>query len=307
MILAGAAAGGLVGCNSSGSSSARTSPASAVVRHKFGSTAVPADVRRVVTVGWNDQDFVLPFGIVPVGVRGWFDNYDRLPWVQRSTAGRPLPVVSTDEIDFEQIAAARPELILAIYETVDQATYRRLSEIAPTVVQPAGRRDEETPWDAQLLITGQALGREDRAHALIKDVQTAVDRAKTEHPEFVGAVLVEDYGPENGGHYLIGKGDPRRALVDALGFATQQQKGELSEEKLSILDRDILFVLGATESQMLRSKLFARLQVVKQGRTLYTSFESDLAAALSYSGPDALLYAVDALVPRLAAALKRRS
>jgi ABC-type Fe3+-hydroxamate transport system substrate-binding protein len=41
-------------------------------------------------------------------------------------------------------------------------------------------------------------------------------------------------------------------------------------------------------------------------RTLYTTFESHLSGALTYSGPDALLYALDVLTPQLANALNGR-
>jgi iron complex transport system substrate-binding protein len=46
--------------------------------------------------------------------------------------------------------------------------------------------------------------------------------------------------------------------------------------------------------------------VVRDGRTLYTTFDSPLSGALSYSGPDALLYALDVLVPQLANAVEGR-
>lgn len=276
------------------------------IKHKFGETVIEGKPERVVTVGWNDHDFVLGLGVVPVGIRAWFDNYDTLPWVTEATGGTKLPTVAADEIDLEAVAAAQPELILAIYESIDEAMYGKLSQIAPTVVQSADHPDEETPWDVQLITTGQALGLADQAEATKTKLTDAIEQAKTEHPEFAGKVLVEDFGPENGGHYLIGKGDPRRALLDALGFDAQQEKGDLSEENLQLLDRDVLFVVGATKEQMIKSSLFAALAVVKEDRTLYTTFESNLAAALSYSGPSALGYALDKLVPELANALNGR-
>ena len=52
-----------------------------------------------------------------------------------------------EEIDFEAIAAQKPDLIIAIYETVDKPTYDRLTQIAPTVIQSADYADEETPWN----------------------------------------------------------------------------------------------------------------------------------------------------------------
>jgi iron complex transport system substrate-binding protein len=137
-------------------------------------------------------------------------------------------------------------------------------------------------------------------------VNAKIEAAKAANPGFAGKVLVEDFGPENGGRYLIGKGDPRRTLFDALGFDAQETTGDVSEEQLSLLDRDILFVNGATAQQMAASPVFSRLAVVRDGRTLYTTFDSPLSGALSYSGPDALLYALDVLVPQLANAVEGR-
>jgi iron complex transport system substrate-binding protein len=159
--------------------------------------------------------------------------------VQKATGGTDVEAAGSDGIDYEAVAAARPDLILAIYEGIDQPTYDRLSKIAPTVVQSADYADEETPWDVQLLTTGKALSREDQVRTLVEQVDSRIAEAKAAHPAFAGKVLVEDFGPENGGHYLIGKGDPRRTLFDALGFDAQETTGDVSEEQLSLLDRDV--------------------------------------------------------------------
>jgi len=53
-------------------------------------------MQRVATVGWNDQDFVLSLGVVPVMTREWFDSYDSYPWVQRATAGKGVDAVGGD-------------------------------------------------------------------------------------------------------------------------------------------------------------------------------------------------------------------
>lgn len=276
------------------------------IAHKFGETEVPANPSRVVTVGWTDQDFVLPFGVVPVSTRAFFEEYNGYPWVKAATQGKDLTTWGEDEIDFEAIAAQKPDLIFAIYESIDQQTYDRLSQIAPTVIQSADYPDEETPWDVQLITTGKALGKEDEAKELVAKVQGRIDEARKANPEFEGKTLVVDFGPESGGHYLLAENDPRRSLFTALGFKTQNVSGDVSEEKLDLLDRDVLFVNGATKDQMLASPAFARLGVVRDDRTLYTLFESNLSGALTYSGPDALLYALDVLTPQLANALNGR-
>ncbi len=295
----------IAGCGSAENSPGQA-PEGVTITHKFGETVVPADPQRVVTVGWTDQDYVLPFGVVPVASREFFEEYNDYPWVQKATGGTPIPTWGADEIDFEAIAAERPDVIFAIYETIDQQTYDRLSQIAPTVIQSTDYADEETPWDVQLLITGTALGKESEARDLVAQVQGRIDEAKTTHPEFAGKTLVVDFGPESGGHWLLPENDPRRSLFTALGFATQDVDGDVSEEKLDLLNRDVLFVNGATKEQMLASPAFARLPVVTQDRTLYTTFESNLSGALTYSGPDALLYALDVLTPQLANALNGR-
>ena len=304
IVVLGIAIGLVAGCTSAPQQA--DEPGAVTIAHKFGETTIPADPQRVVTVGWNDQDFVLALGVVPVAARDFFENYNKFPWVQEATGGKGVPVWGSDSIDFEAIAKEKPDLILAIYETIDQPTYDRLSQIAPTVIQSADYPDEETPWDVQLATTGAALGKEAEAKDLADQVKSKIDEAKTANPEFAGKVLVEDFGPESGGHYLLGANDPRRSLFTALGFDTQDVTGDVSEEKLSLLDRDVLFVNGATQEQMMESPAFARLGVVRDGRTLYTTFDSNLSGALTYSGPDALLYALDKLAPQLGNALNGR-
>jgi iron complex transport system substrate-binding protein len=268
------------------------------IEHKFGSTTIEKKPERVLTVGWNDQDFVLALGEVPVSTREWFTEYPTYPWVKAALGGKTLPTFSA-EINYEAIIKQQPDLILAIYETINKETYDKLSQIAPTVIQSARYKDEQTPWDVQTLTIGKALGKSAEAQALVDKVNAKADAAKKANPQFAGKTLVVDFGPEKGQHWLLGAKDPRRSIFDALGFATQQESEDVSEERLDLLDRDVLFVNGAARKDMLASPAFSRLEVVKQDRTLYTSFETPLAGALSYSGPDALLYALDLLVPQL--------
>jgi iron complex transport system substrate-binding protein len=278
------------------SSAAAAFPVS--IEHKFGSTTIEKQPQRVVTVGWNDQDPALALGVVPVSTREWFAEYPTYPWVKEALAGKQLPTFSA-EINFEAIIKQQPDLILAIYETINKQTYDKLSQIAPTVIQSSAYADEQTPWDVQTLTTGKALGKSAEAKALVDKVNAKINEAKAANPQFAGKTLVVDFGPEKGQHWLLPAKDPRRAVFDALGFAAQTESEDVSEERLDLLDRDVLFINGATKKTMLASPAFARLKVVTQDRTLYTSFETPLSGALAYSGPNALLYALDLLVPQL--------
>jgi iron complex transport system substrate-binding protein len=297
----------LAGCGGNDETTKPTSASGATIPHEHGSTTVPPNPQRVVTVGYNDQDFVLALGVVPIATRGWFENYNQLPWVQKATQGKGVrDTAGSDEINYEAIAAAGPDLILALYEDIDSLAYRRLSAIAPTVVKGAKFPADEIPWREELRLTAEALGKQDQAKDLLAQVEAKITAAKEAHPEFAGKVLVVDYGPEDGGHWLVPAGDPRRALFDDLGFAAQKVSEDISEEQVDLLDRDILFVQGATRKQMLTSSPFSHLDVVSEQRTLYAGFSSTLSAALSYDGPQALLYALDVLVPQLANVLNGR-
>lgn len=301
----------LIGCSSDGNNEGKNpaneqAPSAAgfpvTIEHKFGSTKIADKPERVVAVGWNDQDIALALGITPVSARAWFDEYNSFPWVQDATDGKGVPTFS-GELDFEAILAQRPDVILAIYETITKETYDKLTQIAPTIIQSADYPDEQTPWDVQTLTTGKALGKAAEAQALVDQVNSKIDEAKAAHPEFAGKTLVVDYGPGTGEHFLIPRDDPRRALFDALGFDAQAESEELAEERLDVIDRDVLFVNGATKEDLMKSPVFARLDVVTSDRTIYTTFDTPLAGALSYSGPKALLYALDVLVPQLAKAV----
>lgn len=296
----------LTGCGSSATQAAETTaaPETVTVSHKFGETKIPANPQRVVTAGWIDQDFVLSLGVVPVGSRGgYFDNYNDFPWVKQETDGKGVPAIQGDTINFEGIAAAKPDVIFAINETIDQKTYDRLSQIAPTVVQSDDYPDEETPWNVQLLTTGRALGREDQAQKLVDQVNAKFAEAKAAHPEFAGKTLISDFTSEANAHYVIGKGDPRNAIFDGLGLDTKNTVGDVSEEKLDVLDGNALFVNGLTKEQMADVPAFQRLNVVRDGRTLYAGSESILSGAIAFSGPNAMLYALNLLVPQLSNAL----
>jgi iron complex transport system substrate-binding protein len=174
----------MTGCGTS--TEVGSSGETVAISHKFGETEVPENPTRVVTVGWNDQDFVLALGVVPIVTRAWFDSYDNYPWVQEATGGKGVETLSGGGIQYEDIAAAEPDVIFAIYETIDRATYDRLSQIAPTVIQSGEYPDEETPWHEQLLRTGKALGK-DRRTAVTTSSARATRAARCSTPSASGA------------------------------------------------------------------------------------------------------------------------
>ena len=100
----------------------RPAATSIAIQHKFGTTQVPAAPKRVVAVGFNDQDFALAVGVKPVGARqfqGGIDITDR-PWAQEALGGTKPELIGAEELEFEKIAALRPDVILAVYSGITE-------------------------------------------------------------------------------------------------------------------------------------------------------------------------------------------
>lgn len=79
-------------------------------------------------------------------------------------------VGTTSELNFEAIAALKPDLILVSKLRVDES-YDQLSQIAPTVlsIRPG------FPWKENFLLTADALGLENKAIEVLNEYQTHVD------------------------------------------------------------------------------------------------------------------------------------
>ena len=69
--------------------------------------------------------------------------------------------------------------------------------------------DGATPWQEQALLIGQALGREEEAQQLVDDVESQVEQAVTENPDFAGSSIAVDLTGVGSGHYLLGRDDLR--------------------------------------------------------------------------------------------------
>src|SRR3546814_1932937 len=114
------------------------------VSHKYGTTEVAAEPKRVVSLGYSDQDAILAVGVVPVATRYWFGEEPGavFPWA-RDRVGGELPEVLTmtgGALDFEKVASLRPDLIVAVYSGITEEEYGTLSEIAPVVAQSPDRK-----------------------------------------------------------------------------------------------------------------------------------------------------------------------
>ncbi len=299
----------LAGCGDDGGGGATTAGAAAgdfplTMRHRFGTTTIPARPERVVTAGFNDADFALAVGVVPVGVADFIGPYaeERRPWAQEALGGAEPEKVSGEsgELHFERIAALRPDVIV-FYNYLDDSVYRRLSAIAPTVVAPK----EGTLWRRHTIDVGRALGREAQAREAVAGVDDRFATERSAHPEFEGTTAAILFGVESGAdYYLLESTDARTGLFTSLGFTMPRVTGEISRERADLLDQDLIVVVGTEREALEDDRLFRGLDAVREGRVAYLGgFDEQFAGALGFDSPLSLPAALDVAVPAMARAL----
>ncbi|MFC5801997.1 iron-siderophore ABC transporter substrate-binding protein [Streptomyces formicae] len=289
------------------------------IAHKYGSTTIKAEPKRIVTVGLTDQDAVLALGKVPVGTTEWLGGYKGAigPWAQDKLGGAAAPTVLTDTgtgPQVEKIAALKPDLILALYGGLTKEQYTSLSAFAPVVAQPKEHNDYGIPWQELTKRVGQALGKPDEAAGAVKDTEDRIKAAAGQHPEFKNATAVMATPYE--GMFVFGSQDPRSRLLGDLGFALpegldkaigDQFGANISKERTDLLDQDaVVWIVGditKDTDKLHKDASYKDLKVVAEGREVFVSETGDYGNATSFVSVLSLPYVVERLVPQLAAAV----
>ena len=320
----------LGGCGSDGDSGSGTgedtrAPAGATfparVQHKFGTTTVRAEPKRIVIVGLTEQDTVLALGHKPVATTEWYGDHPHAVWPwARSALGHAKPEVlsNSDGFEFERIAGLRPDLILGVNSGMKRGDYEKLSRLAPTIAAGKGSTDYFSPWDQQVELIAAALGRPDEGRALVQKVEDGYAKVAAAHPEFRGKTATfSQNGFYDGLIYAYPDGLSTDFLT-MLGFTINpkltplvQKRGEqvgISEERLDVLDADVIVFATEKPSDVAALKkvpTFDKLAAVSQRRAVYT--DGTLAGATYFDTPLSLLYVLDHLTPQLVAAVEGRA
>lgn len=192
------------------------------IDHALGSTTIESAPQRVATWGPSGQDIAIALGVNPVAmpvINYGGDDEGVLPWVREALGDDDVPALipnaAGEEIPYEAIAEAQPDLILAVYSGITQEEYATLSAIAPTVAYPDA--PWSTPWQEQTRVTGQALGRVAEAEQLIATTEEYLATRTDQFPELDGTTFA--YGAENAGQLaLYTSDDVRVKLLTDLGM-----------------------------------------------------------------------------------------
>ena len=162
------------------------------IPHAFGTTTLAEKPLRVATVASGNHEVPLALGVVPVGMAaanyGDDDGDGLLPWVARTLAdlGADTPVLfdEGDGIDFEAVAATRPDVILAAYSGLSQADYDTLSQIAPVVAYPDG--PWTTEWRQMIRMNSAGMGMAAEGEALVARMEARIADSLAAHPQLQG-------------------------------------------------------------------------------------------------------------------------
>lgn len=268
----------------------------------------------MLSLGYQEHDAILALGVEPIALRYWFgDESDVIfPWAE-DEAGDADPAILNmvnGSLNYEEIAALRPDLILGVYSGITKEEYETLSAIAPTVAQTDEFVDFGVPWQVSTETIGRALGRTAKAEELVAGVEAGFADVRKALPELDGrTVAVATYGPDEIGFFA--SEDPRSRFFTSLGLEVPTELddiagdrffGTISPEQTELLDTDLLiwdqmaYVEGG-RAAVEADPLVRGLSVMEEDRAIY--LEGELEEAFAFNTVLSLPYLLDELVPQL--------
>ncbi|MGB3339656.1 MAG: ABC transporter substrate-binding protein [Devosia sp.] len=293
------------------------------IEHALGTTTIPAEPQRVVALGYVDHDYLYALGVAPVAVREWWGEhpYATWPWAEeaRAAIGAEPEVFPAEEINLELVLAADPDLILVVYEDIDQALYDKLSQIAPTVANVKDFPLWGAPWQENLRIMDRATtGTTVKAEAIIADIDAQVAAARAAYPILEGKTGTNAYYSPERGFTLWGPTDTASrlllsfGLVYPAGIEQLQDKDArivISAENMRLLDADVIVwpiedPAANVENQVKALPLYSNIRLGQEERSVWLDDgHGVLSGALSFQSPLSIPYLIKVLPPMMAAAV----
>jgi len=285
----------------------------AAVDTKFGQVEIAEQPKRIVALGWGDAETVLSLGFEPVGASDWlaFGGDGVGPWLENTYETSPT-IIGTMELDYEQIAALEPDLILDVKSSGDEERYKRLSEITKTIGVPDGGDNYLTSSEDQVRMIAKALGKTDEGEALLQEVDTAFENAAKEYPDFAEkTIVVGAYDSSGFGAYV--EGDARMDFATRLGFKSKDEIEEIdnenfyisvADEQLELLDADLTVILPiwVDPNEVTDNELYQKIPSVLDGRSII--LDADTSNAFSTGTVPALLWTIENLPPQFKEAVE---
>jgi iron complex transport system substrate-binding protein len=290
---------------------------SVTINHIFGQTIIHAPPTRVVSAGFTEQDDLLALGVVPIAVTTWFGNepFGVWPWaLPKLGSAQPVVLNLDNGIQVDQIAALKPDLIVATNAGVDQDTYNKLSAIAPTIPQSGGDPFFE-PWKTQATTIGQAVSQADKMKSLISAIDDKFTTTGKNNPQFSGKKILLLQGTTSFENSVAAAMPGWRTdFLTQMGFVIPDSVNAFARDDRAIIPlNQIGPVLNAadllvwkTESDadtaaLLADPNIAALRATAQKKNIFTNPE--LAGAIAFASPLSYPVVADQLPPLLSKAL----
>lgn len=289
------------------------------MEHQFGETTIESQPERIVVTGTTDTDVLLALGITPVAFPQWITEWERGvgPWSIDALGDADPTLLTFRELDFEDIAAEDPDLILSTGTQLTETDYEKLSGLAPTVAPVEGYTDAYlVPWDVRTVQVGEAVGKKEEAQELVDKAKAGFTDAVQAHPEWEGLTAVTVISM-NGEFGVYAPTDNRGRFMESLGFGSTDEAAEItgdefwgavSEERLDLLDTaDVIVVLegnDAAQEAFANSHTFQQLSAVQQGRIVEVT-DQDTVMAMSGSTVTSIPYALERLIPAIEKAVTK--
>lgn len=275
----------------------------------WGETVLQKRPERIAVIGGlGDFEATLALGVSPVVAPAKPDDE---PWyAPYADALKDATVIDpwADTLAVEKVAAARPDLIVALgYSNLDQV-FTKLKAIAPVLaVQEKGAFIPD--WRTTTNLIGATLDLPSRASEAIAATDQHIAKVAQDHPQWQGrtVAIVINRGSEFGVELVNNKGSQAEKLLTALGFAPHPNAAKMidkqgyttvSLENLSIVDADGIFLYqhgGRGEAKdaaawLAKSPLYQRLKAVQAGNVAIISSDDKASTSLpwAFSWPNAL-------------------
>ncbi|WP_425280313.1 iron-siderophore ABC transporter substrate-binding protein [Roseivivax halodurans] len=295
------------------------------VEHSFGTTTIAQRPVRVATVAWANHEVPLALGIVPVGfARANFGDDDGdgvLPWVAErlDELGAEVPTLfdEGDGIDFEAVAATRPDIILAGYSGLTRSDYEILSRIAPVIPHRDG--PWSTAWREVIRLNAAGLGMEAEGAALVGRIEARIDEAAAAHPDIAGKTAMFVTHLEARDLSVIrfySANDTRSRFLNDLGLdmprsvleasAPGSYSGEISAERIdAFADVDMVITYGneGLLDRVSDNPLTSRMPAVANGAVVLLG--NDPAGTAANPTPLSIEWVLEDYVDRLADAARK--
>ncbi|AEF56120.1 ABC transporter substrate-binding protein [Marinomonas posidonica] len=139
------------------------------IAHAMGTTQVPVEAKRVVTLFQGATDSAVALGITPVGVVESWAQKPTYVYLREALNGVPHVGLETQP-NLEAIVALKPDLIIGT-KSRHEKIYGQLSKIAPTVLA-----ENVYDFKATLALTAQSLSKGREGKRIWEDFQQRIQR-----------------------------------------------------------------------------------------------------------------------------------